>query len=210
MSTSGYASEVISQLLGYLNTQRRIPQTGPGVLQTAGGQYLHCIGHSFGGRFLCQAVQEVRPAGPPTLAWDWGSEEYPYTVDSLLIFQMAARPDIFASEFRPLLATSVINCPITLTFSSSDRATGLWHQLAEGKRGIGHVGARSPAEQIKTSPLRPISEDYSRDDLLARIVNINASRYFRRGRWSLPQGAHSDIVHPESAHLYLTLAALAR
>lgn len=58
--------------------------------------------------------------------------------------------------------------------------------------------------------LRPTYEDYSREELQARIVNIDATWRFRRGRVWLPQGAHSDVVHRETAHLYLTLANLAR
>jgi len=210
MSTEGYAAAVIAQLLGYLNTERRPPQRGPGRLRTADGQYLHAIGHSFGGRFLCQAIQDSGPARPRTLAWDWTNQRHPYTVDSILIFQMAARPDVFAKDFRPLLTDAPINCPIVLTYSKADHATGIWHRIAERSPGIGHVGARSPADKVKNFRLRPVTEDYTRVDLEQRIVNIDASSCFTRGRLWLPQGAHSDIVHAESAHLHLTLAALAR
>jgi len=210
MSTDGYAATVITQLLGYLNTHRRPPRRGPARLRTSDGQYLHAIGHSFGGRFLCQAIQNAGPVNPPTLAWGWAREELPYTVDTVLIFQMAARPNIFTKDFFSLFTNAPINCPIVLTHSKADHATGIWHRLAEGAPGIGHVGARLPVEQANNCRLRPACEDYTRTELAFRIVNINASSYFTRGRWWLPQGAHSDIVHLESAHLYLTLAALAR
>lgn len=209
MSTDGYAATVIAQLLGYLNTQRRPPELGPGRLRTAGGQYLHAIGHSFGGRFVCQAIQEVGRSRPPTLRWDWPNQ-YPYVVDSVLVFQMAARPDAFARQFSPLLSSAPINCPIVLTYSKSDHATGFWHRIAERTPGIGNVGANLPTEHVVTCRLREVTEDYARSELAHRIVNIDASSRFTRGKFWLPQGSHSDIVHPESAHLYLTLAALAR
>jgi hypothetical protein len=210
MTTEGHAAEVISQLLGYLNTERRPPQHGPGTLRTAGGQYLHTIGHSFGGRFLCQAIQDAGPDRPPTLAWDWGNDDFPHTVDSVLILQMASKPDAFATRFSPLLTAAPINCPIVLTYSKADHATGFWHRMAEWAPGIGHVGARVPADKVKTCYLHPVVKGYTRDELNQRIVNVNATAHFRRGRFWLPQGAHSDFVHPETAHLFLTLAALAR
>jgi esterase/lipase superfamily enzyme len=212
MSTEGSAAAVIAQLLGYLNTQRHKPYRGPAKLRTSQGQYLHAIGHSFGGRFLCQAIQEAG-AGlvrPPTLAWDWTKKDFPFTVDSVLILQMASPPDVFAKGFNRLLTAAPINCPILLTYSKADHATGIWHRIAEFSPGIGHVGARVPADEIVVRRLRPVAEDYTRDELKHRIVNINASARFKRGRFWLPQGAHSDFAHPETAHLLLSLAALAR
>lgn len=210
LSIEGEAATIVTQLLGYLNEQRRPPEPGPDRLGTADGQFLHAIGHSFGGRFLCQAIQEAGPARPPTLSWNWKHDDLPYTVDSLLILQMAARPDVFTSTFRPLLDKAPLNCPVVLTRSRADHATGIWHRIAEGVPGIGHVGARTPPNLIKSLALRPVAEDYVREELEARIVNIDASWRFRRGRAWLLQGAHSDIAHDETAHLYLTLADLAR
>lgn len=210
MSTEGSAAQVVAQLLGYLNAERDQPYRGPGTLRTSQGQYLHAIGHSFGGRFLCQAIQGAGPSRPPTLAWDWAKREFPYTVDSVLILQMASPPDVFAKGFSGLLTAAPINCPIVLTYSKADHATGIWHRIAELSPGIGHVGARVPASEIGVRRLSPVAEDYTWDELNHRIVNIDASACFRRGRLWLPQGAHSDFAHPETAHLLLTLAALAR
>jgi hypothetical protein len=97
-----------------------------------------------------------------------------------------------------------------LTNSSSDHATGLWHRLAEGTRGIGRVGAREPAEHIAATRLREPADTYGHAELDHRIVNVDAGWRYRRGRYWNPAGAHSDIWYPESAHLLLSLANLAR
>ncbi|WP_067463873.1 hypothetical protein [Actinomadura macra] len=211
MTTQGEAATVIAQLLGYLNRNRRPPARGPARLRSATGQYLHCAGHSFGGRFLCQAIQEAAdPRRPPTLDWPWRDAAYPYTVDSLLVFQMAAPPDAFATAFPRLLGDAPINCPIVLTRSDSDHAAGLWHRKAEGTPGIGSVGAEAPAGEITSIRLRPANEDYRRADLGSRIVNVDASWRYRRAGGLSFTGAHSAFWHVESMHLFLSLVALSR
>lgn len=208
MTTTGRAAEVLAQLLGYLNQTRRLP-AGPPTLRTSAGQYLHCVGHSFGGRFVVEAVQAAADR-PAVLGWNRADPRYPYTVDTLLVFQMAASPDIFAGRFERILHSAPINGPVVLTRSAADRATGLWHRLAEGTRGIGHAGASVPAGHIGDAGLRAPGVPYRHDELDHRIVNIDAGQVYRRGRWWNPAGAHSDIAHPESAHLLLSLADLAR
>ncbi|MGW2547284.1 hypothetical protein ACWC5I_42030 [Kitasatospora sp. NPDC001574] len=67
----GQAGYVIGHLLGYLDAGRGNP-ADPAVLANRSGQYLHLVGHSFGGRFLCEAVQwaaERPAAGPQVLGW---------------------------------------------------------------------------------------------------------------------------------------------
>jgi esterase/lipase superfamily enzyme len=209
MTTEGRAAEALGQLLGYLNAERQLPG-GPPSLRTGTGQYLHCVGHSFGGRFVVEAVQSAADTRPPVLGWDRADPRYPYTVDTLLVFQMAAPPDVFASRFAPVLRDAPINGPIVLTRSRADRATGLWHRLAEGVRGVGHVGAQAPAEHVADTTLHGLSTAYRRSELDRRIVNVEAGWRFRRGRWWHPAGAHSDIWYSESAHLLLSLAELAR
>lgn len=209
MTTNGRAAETLGQLLGYLDATRRRPG-GPPTLRTAGGQYLHCVGHSFGGRFLVEAVQAAAESHPTTLGWTRADPRYPYTVDTLLVFQMAAPPTIFTDRFPRLLGDAPINGPIVLTHSTADRATGLWHRIAEGTPGIGHIGARSPSDQIKSMRLRRTNEAYHHEQFDARIVNVDSGWRYRRGRIWRPEGAHSDIWHPESTHLLLSLADLAR
>lgn len=209
MTTEGRAAEVLAQLLGYLNAQRQLPGSPP-RLRNSTGQYLHCVGHSFGGRFMVEAVQAAADRRPPVLGWNRGNPRYPYTVDPLLVFQMAAAPDVFTSRFSRVLHDAPINGPIVLTNSQSDRATGLWHRLADGVRGIGKVGALQPEQHITTVDLRTPADGYQHQELNQRIVNVDASWRYRRGRLWNPAGAHSDIWYPESAHLLLSLANLAR
>lgn len=207
MTEHGHASRVLAFLLGYLD-QNRVRPGGRGVLQTPGGQYLHCVGHSFGGRFLAQAVIDAANPVTATLPLFSANSKYSFTVDNLLLFQMAAPPDIFDGRLRPLLDDAPLQGPVCLTFSKHDQATCLLHKLAEGHRGIGCVGATAPTEMVKTVRMRPAGTPYSAADLRARILNVDASsQYTRRVP---PSGAHSDLGHPESAHLLLTLADYAR
>jgi len=210
MTTEGYAEYSLAELLGYLDDQREPPALATGTLQTAGGQYLHCIGHSFGGRFLAEAVSAAATPSPRTLALLPPNEQFEFTVDNFVVFQMAARPGIFTSQLETLLTDAPLQGPVCLTFSSADRATCRWHRLAEGKPGIGCRGACAEAGEIITTRLHPVSDDYLRAELGARIVNIDASWRYRAGRWLNPAGAHSDFQHEESYHLVLTLMNFAR
>jgi hypothetical protein len=207
MTELGHASRVLAFLLGYLD-QRRGGTAGTSGLRMPGGQYLHCVGHSFGGRFLAQAIIDAANPDTAMLPLLPANTRHRFTVDNLLVFQMAAPPDIFAGRFRPLLEGAPLQGPVCLTFSRHDRATGALHALAEHRRGIGNVGASEPAQMIKTIKLRPPDEPYPAAYLLSPIVNLDASWRFRR-RWP-PSGAHSDIGYAESAHLLLSLVNFAR
>jgi hypothetical protein len=210
MTTHGQAEFVIAHILGYLNSVRRLPSTEPPTLQTRQGQYLHCIGHSFGGRFLCEAIMASAEPTAPTLAWPWTHKDYPYTVDTLLVFQMATRPDDFADRYASLLRSSPISGPVVLTFSHADRALGLWHKLAEGSPGLGAHGATAPRDSIQCMKLPPAGDRIVIRPSAGRIVNVDCTWCFRRGRFWRPEGAHGDIWHPESANLVLSLADGAR
>lgn len=211
----GQAAFVLAHLLGYLDNHRDAP--GPDLLANRSGQFLHLYGHSFGGRFLCEAVQwAATPQGPELLGWSSGvNSQHPFTVDSVLIFQMAAPRNSLATTFPALLPShdaethAPICGPIVLTYSRYDRAAGMWHRRAEGERGIGHSGAGLAPAYVHNIELFPVSHAYTLVDLDHRLVNIDASRVFRRGRLKFA-GAHSDINHHESAHLLLSLAELSR
>lgn len=204
MTDTGHAAHVIGALLGYLDNVRLRPR-GPNVLHTASGQYLHCVGHSFGGRLLGEAITwAASPPQRPTLEWPWTSA-FALAVDSFLVFQLAAPPQVFTDRFGSLVARRApIVGPVVLTFSQHDRALSKWHRVMEGRPGIGAVGAAG-FPQIR---LRRLDEDY-RVDEFAKVTNVDASWLFRRGRLKL-KGAHSDIWYPESAHLLLSLANLSR
>ncbi|MFD9220371.1 hypothetical protein ACFWDI_10240 [Streptomyces sp. NPDC060064] len=221
MSTpqTGHAPYVLAHLLGYLDEHRADPKE-PAVLANRSGQYLHLVGHSFGGRFLCEAVQRSaeRPSGPAVLGWSMAKDpRRPFTADSALIFQMAAPRDAFDRLFPTLFPSAgrvgaPLSGPLVLTHSRWDRATGFWHLRAEGTSGIGHAGTGvAPVPQF-TTRIRPVDVPYAPADLDHRIVNVDASRLYRGGRRTrlAPAGAHSDFRRPESAHLMVSLASLAR
>jgi hypothetical protein len=210
MITQGYANDSLAQLLGYLDAERVTPSRASGSLQTSGGQYLHCVGHSFGGRFLALAINAAAVPSPSTLPLLPLNEKFAFTVDNFLVFQMAARPNIFTTQLRSVLTDAPLQGPICLTFSTADRATCRWHRMAEGEPGIGCHGATAVSSEVITTRLLPVSQDYRKADLTARIVNVDASWRYRRGRWLNPAGAHSDIQHDESYHLLLTLVNYAR
>ncbi|MEE1753290.1 hypothetical protein [Streptomyces sp. SP18CS02] len=213
------ASYVLAHLLGYLDAQRAHPDR-PDVLANRNGQYLHLVGHSFGGRFLCEAVQRSaeQPLNPRVLGWSAAADpRRPFTADSALIFQMAAPRDAFDQLFPSLFPAggrpgAPLSGPLVLTHSRWDRATGFWHLRAEGVPGIGHTGTGvAPVPQF-TTRIRPVDVPYALAELDHRIVNVDASPLFRGSLATrlAPAGAHSDFRRPESAHLLLSLASLAR
>ncbi|MET8568462.1 hypothetical protein [Streptomyces sp. NPDC004783] len=214
----GHAPYVLAHLLGYLDARRPDPAAPP-VLANRDGQYLHLVGHSFGGRFLCEAVQwAAAPDAPRVLGWSTPAQPgRPFTVDSMVVFQMAAPRDAFDRVFPSLFPSGAgsgapLRGPLVLTHSRWDRATGFWHLRAEGAAGIGHSGAgAAPVPQFHTR-LLPVHEPYRLSRLDHRLVNVDAGERFRgsaRTRLA-PAGAHSDFDHPESAHLLLSLAELSR
>ncbi|MCS7481909.1 alpha/beta hydrolase [Umezawaea endophytica] len=207
MSTTGRAPEALAHLLGYLNAHRERPR---GTLRTKAGQYLHLVGHSFGCRFLAEAIQWAADSRPDVLGWDRSDPRYPYAADTLLMFQMAYPHDLIAHGFPRLLHDAPIGGPAVFTHSRFDRAVGLWHRLAERRTGVGHRGATEPREHISSIILRPMTQNYTAGDFTSTLVNVDANLCFRRGRFLNPAGAHADILHPESAHLILSLAELAR
>ncbi|MBD9733597.1 alpha/beta hydrolase [Streptomyces sp. H28] len=218
---TGQAPLVLGHLLGYLERHRSSPD-GPPVMANSRGQYLHVLGHSFGGRFLCEAMQWAagHPELPSVLGWTRvpGDPGRPFTVDSALIFQMAAPRDAFSHLFPELFPRSgrpgaaPLGGPLVLTYSRWDTATGFWHLRAESAPGIGHSGtAVAPTPQF-TTRLLATDAPYSPAQLDHRIVNVDAAWRYRgpRVRHLSPGGAHSDFLHAESSHLLLSLSALSR
>ncbi|OEJ29070.1 hypothetical protein AS594_36340 [Streptomyces agglomeratus] len=216
---TGYAAHVIGRLLGYLDAERPNP-AGAQVLANREGQWLHLVGHSFGCRFLGEAVQWAAEASlGDTLSWTVAEElpSRPFTADSMLLFQMAAPRSAFGSLFPSLLPGgdgghdgAPLRGPVVTTYSRHDRATGFWHLRAEGERGIGHSGMASvPLEPYRIRMRRAV-ERYPFDNLNHRFVSIDASDFYVRGKRLNPAGAHSDHLRLESAHLLLSLADWSR
>ncbi|MGW3739831.1 hypothetical protein ACWD62_04275 [Streptomyces sp. NPDC005146] len=202
MSTEGHAARVIGRLLGYVDSHRADPAAPP-VLANREGQYLHLVGHSFGCRFLCEAVQW---AADPPLTLGWNTPEpagRPFSADSMLLLQMAAPRDAFASMFTAL-GEAPLRGPVVATYSRHDRATGFWHLRAEKRAGIGHSGIGTAPAPVSAIRMLPPGEAYPLAALDHRFVSVDASEVFVRGHG--PAGAHSDHLRPESAHLLLSLA----
>jgi hypothetical protein len=203
MSTQGHASHVIGRLLGYLDARRTDPAAPP-VLANRHGQYLHLIGHSFGCRLLCEAVQWAAGQEPLTLGWNTPEPHgRPFTVDSMLLLQMAAPRDAFASRFTAL-AQAPLRGPVVASYSQHDRATGFWHLRAEKRAGIGYAGIGTAPSPVSAIQMLPPRQPYPLTDLDHRFVSVDASEVFVHGNG--PAGAHSDHLRPETAHLLLSLA----
>src|SRR6185503_5532130 len=66
MTHQGDAEFFLAALLGYLD--RDNPRgANPALLRSRGGFRIHCVGHSFGGRFLAAAIlASVFPQSPST------------------------------------------------------------------------------------------------------------------------------------------------
>jgi len=97
-----------------------------------------------------------------------------------------------------------------LTFSRGDRALKLWHRFAEGSRGLGALGANAPQEAIQSVRLPRMDERLIIQSDKGRIVNVDSTWRFKRGRFFYAAGAHSDIWYLESANLVLSLVDAAR
>ncbi|MFD9587609.1 hypothetical protein ACFWBM_23320 [Streptomyces sp. NPDC059980] len=212
MSAHGHVPRVLGTILGYLNTHRDTPEPGPETLTTAYGQYLHCIGHSFGSRVLLHGILEATKrlieGGPDTLAGDFAHSTYPWTLDSLTLFQAALPADTFASDpFTKILNPNVLNAPIAMTYSPSDTALGKLHTRKEDQVAVGYLGASAPPDHIAQITLLDTATPYS-FPRGKRLINVDASKLYTAKK--LFVGAHSDFYHLESAHLLLSLADSAR
>jgi hypothetical protein len=208
MTTKGEAEFFLASLLGYLDRENVRGPTNK-VLRTRRGFYLHCLGHSFGGRFLTAAI---RAAATPTdrsrklLAAAYRDTGLPFTVDSLCILQMAAPANAFGTEFSSLLA-GPLSGPIVLTHSTADKALCTWHKRIEPELGIGCLGATAPQGLLGSISLRPADSPYADTDFSKDITNVDASRLFTEGGL---EGGHSDFWHEETLHLIASVVEQTR
>ncbi|MFJ2745043.1 hypothetical protein ACIO3O_35910 [Streptomyces sp. NPDC087440] len=201
----GDGKRILGRLLGYLDAGRGDPRGA--VLGTREGRFLHLVGHSFGCRVLCEAVQWA--AEETTLGWSARPVDprRPFTVDSVLLLQMAAPRDAFETTFTAL-ENAPVRGPVVATYARRDWATGMWHRVAEKRAGIGNQGIGPAPRPVRGIRMRGAVEAYDRDLLDHWFVSVDASAVFTAGRG--PAGAHSDHLRPESAHLLLTLADYSR
>lgn len=208
MTTQGEAEFFLASLLGYLDAENE--RTDRKVLRSKGGHYIHCLGHSFGGRFLTAAIKAAaKPeARVRKLLAAQRKTGFPFNVDTLCVLQMAAGSDAFGSEFSELLNDSPMCGPIVLTHSSSDRALCTWHVASEFEAGIGCRGAMQPSNRIGAVTLKDTSTGYTAADFAKDITNVDASSVYLTGGWT--EGGHSDFWHPQTLHLIASLVEQAR
>lgn len=208
MTTQGEAEFFLASLLGYLDLDNQRSDERK-VLRARDGFYVHCLGHSFGGRFLAAAINEAatplnRERKILAAHRETGSA---FNVDSLCVLQMAAGESAFGTEFEALLRGPICG-PIVLTNSTSDSALCRWHRVSEGEAGIGCTGAVEPSARIGAVDLQPINQAYPVSAFSKDITNVNASRYFTGGAWI--EGAHSQYWHEETMHLIASLVEQVR
>lgn len=217
LTEKGDAEFFLASLLGYLDYQNaRQGGQGSKTLAAAGGFYVHCLGHSFGGRFLTAAIKAAADPQPHTLdlierisssdrlvlaAVD--PKKFKFTVDSMLVFQMAAPSSGFALQLSKLIHDAPFRGPLVTTFSGSDTANCFWHKLADNEQAIGCCGVIEPRQDVGTIKLAELSYDYTLQDFSTNIVNVDASAVFTEGNYL--SGAHSDFFYEESIHLLLSL-----
>ncbi|HEX7981838.1 MAG TPA: hypothetical protein VF461_24755, partial [Gemmatimonadaceae bacterium] len=169
----------------------------------------HLMGHSFG----CIVVSAT-VAGAP------GGEKLPRPVDSLFLVQGALSlwsycPDIpmargTAGYFNRTLKEGFVRGPIVTTRSRFDTAVGRLYPTAVrlGNQfvladdlpkfgGIGTFGAQGLGALAVDRELGAADTDYGFQN--GRVYNLDANGVIKNGGGF--SGAHSDIAHPEVAHV---------
>ena len=223
LTEEGEAEFFLASLLGYLDGKnQRVAGRGSKTLRAKGGFYVHCLGHSFGGRFLTSAIQACATPNVKTLTLlgvlDAEQRQvlsvaepkrFDFTIDTVCILQMAAPAWGFGDQLQKLVVDAPITGPVALTHSASDRANCLWHaKIENGESGIGCTGAKEPADLIGGITMHPPSEPYQAEAFRARITNVDASAVYHSN--NVVTGAHSNYWHDETMHLIAGLANLAR
>jgi hypothetical protein len=185
----------------------------------APGVRFHLMGHSFGSIVVSAAV-----AGAP------GGLALPRKVDSLFLVQGALSLWSYASDipyaaqkpaagyFERIIRSKLVSGPIVTTRSAFDKAVGRFYPLGALLRdqylldarefplygGIGAYGIQGRADVIDI-PIQSATFNYGL--AAGHIYNVDATTVIKHG--DSPAGAHSDIAHPEVAHLFWS-AALTR
>lgn len=168
----------------------------------------HLMGHSFG----CIVVSACVAGAPGRRS---------AAVDSLCLVQGALSLWSYSSRipssppragyFHRLLSDQLVRGPVVVTMSSHDRAVGSFYPLGAGVArqvdyvpgqlpkygGIGAFGARGPMPEVEDIPVGAPDESYQFRHGV--VYNVECSPVIAHGEG--PSGAHSDICHPEIAHL---------
>jgi hypothetical protein len=189
------------------------------LMRTAGDDvHFHLMGHSFGCIVVSAAV-----AGPP------GKPTLPRGVDTLFLVQGALSlwsfcPDIpfargTAGYFRRIIDKGLVRGPIITTRSRFDIAVGKLYPPAADLAnevilaadlpkygGIGTFGAQGLGAAATDSVMSPATQSYSFAP--NHVYNLEASGIIKDGGGF--SGAHSDIAHPEVAHVLWQAVAASR
>lgn len=209
------------------NRARLVGETGVHQLlrrlqQAAPNARFHLMGHSFGCIVVTAAITGPISKGTPV-------NRLHRPVDSLFLVQGAMSLWSFAGTipyppaqpgyFRPaLLDPAAVTGPVVTTRSSHDRAVGTFYPLGAkvGRDrllgdddlpeygGIGAFGIQG-AEPVVDHEILTADADYGLQP--GTVYNIDASSVICTGEG--PSGAHSDIAHPQVAHLFWQAALTA-
>lgn len=183
------------------------------------GVHFHLMGHSFGCIVVSAAV-----AGPP------GKPTLPRGVDTLFLVQGALSlwsfcPDIpfargTAGYFRRIMEKELVRGPIITTRSRFDNAVGKLYPPAADLAnevilaaeelpkygGIGTFGAQGLGAAATDSVMGSATQPYRFEP--KHVYNLEASGIIKDGGGF--SGAHSDIAHPEVAHVLWQAVAASR
>lgn len=159
---------------------------------------IHLVGHSFGARVVSYALAGMTDISPsPVKAVTLLQGAYSrFTFTERLPFRKGA------GELVGML--SRIDGPLTVCFSSHDRALGTFYPLASAAAGEDAAGAEDPlfrwramgshgAYQSSTQILGAVNTTYPFQP--GQILNLNSSDVVIEDK--SPSGAHSDIFHEE-------------
>lgn len=176
---------------------------------------LHLIGHSFGARLVSYALKGMVPGVVPGVS----------PVKQVFLMQGAFSHFAFAPQlpFDPSRRGDLagmderVDGLIVATFSEHDLAVAHAYRFASllarqdassaddltfRWQGVGFDGVQAVA--AKTERLGGPGTTYLPGH--SRFINLDGNLIIRRG--GLPSGAHGDIVHPHTAWVPLTVAAL--
>jgi len=182
------------------------------ALQTAAqpGVRFHLMGHSFGCIVVSASI-----AGPK------GAAPLPRPIDSLFLVQGALSLWSYCNDipyepgtagyFTRIMADGLVRGPIVTTRSTFDKAVGGLYPKAAGLKrqlvldddefpkygGVGSFGLQGLGKRATDLTMHDDTTPYGFAP--GRVYNIEASGVIKDGGGM--SGAHSDIAHPEVAHV---------
>ncbi len=169
---------------------------------------VHLMGHSFG----CIVVSAMLAGAPNLPASGLKVKSMVLVQGALSLWSFCAdipRKEGTPGYFNRLFKGRQVTGPIVTTQSEFDAAVGTFYPLAAGLKqqvafgefpkygGVGSFGVQGLADITTGRKMGDVAEDYSFQH--GKIYNLESSQYIHTG--PAPSGAHSDIVHPQIAHV---------